>query len=210
MVRGLGTHGIRHSKGYEPVIAFEIAILVLAGLLLFATFLKILIQGPSRTAPDASAVVAVGQMVALQGVSFTGAERLLDGTEFRMISSTAALRPVAKSFRKSRQQLALLWISLLLSDVYRLWRFRRFLVSNGVSATFGEEAQILGTAILAIAFLNFARVLVRVAGPFALSGAARNAQRLVERMSDASARVLDRMPRNGWPELQRSWQKSVA
>jgi len=70
--------------------------------------------------------------------------------------------------------------------VQNLWRFRRFLVRNGVHAKIGEELQILQTAILAVLFLNLLRILLRVAGPFALAGAAGQARRLVERMSYAS------------------------
>jgi hypothetical protein len=51
---------------------------------------------------------------------------------------------------------------------------------------------------------------VRVAGPFALAGAGSRARRLVETMSHASAGVLDRLPRAGWADVERDWQKSLA
>ena len=187
----------------------QIVSLILFGIVLFLVFLKIALQGPSSSAPDSSAVLAVRQMVSLDGLSFAAGLRLLDSSEFDMLSSTPELRGVAATYRKERQALALVWISLLRNDVNGLWRFRRFLVRNGVSATMGEEMQILSDAVRAMLFLTFLRVVIVTFGPFAFSGAARNAHRMVERMSEASARVLDRMPRHGWPEIERAWQKAA-
>lgn len=184
--------------------------LILLGIVLFLVFLKIAIQGPSASVPDSSAVLAVQQMVHLDGLSFTGGQRLLDPAEFHMLRSTAELREVAAVYRQERQALALLWISLLLNDVNGLWRFRRFLVRSGVRATVGEELQILSEAVRATLFLNFLRIVILTFGPFAFSGAARNAQRMVEKMSQSSASVLDRLPRHGWPEIERAWHKGLA
>jgi len=188
----------------------QIIALVLVGVVLFFAFLKIAVQGPSRSAPDSSAVLAVQQMVNLDGLSFAGGQRLLDPTEFQMLLSAAELREVAAAYRKERQALALLWISLLLNDVNGLWRFRRFLVRNGVPATMGEEMQILADAVRAVAFLSFLRIVIITFGPFAFSGAARNAQQVVEKMSHSSASVLNRLPRHGWPEIERAWHKGLA
>jgi hypothetical protein len=184
--------------------------LTLLGIGLFFVFLKMAMQGPSAGAPDSFAVLAVQQMVHLDGLSFPGGQRLLDPTEFQMLRSTAELREVAAVYRRERQTLALLWISLLLNDVNGLWRFRRFLVRNGVQATVGEELQILSEAVRATLFLSFLRVVILTLGPFALSGAARYAQQMVEGMSRSSARVLNRLPRHGWPEIERAWQKGLA
>ena len=188
----------------------QILLLVVVGAALFFVFLNIAVQGPPASAPDSSAVLALRQMVQLDGLSFAGAQRLLDPSEFRMLNSTAELRELAALYRKERQALVLLWISLLQDDVNGLWRFRRFLVRHGVPATLREEIQILYAAVRAVLFLNFLRVTVRTMGPFALSGAAQNARGLVERMSYASAAVLGRLPRNGWPEIERNWHKSLA
>ncbi len=188
----------------------QILSLILLGIVLFLIFLKIAVQGPPANAPDSYAVLAVQQMVHLDGLSFPGAQRLLDPTEFHMLSSAGELKEVASVYRRERQALALLWISLLLNDVDGLWRFRRFLVRNGVQATVGEEMQILSDAVQATLFLSFLRVVIITFGPFAFSGAARNAQQMVERMSRSSASVLDRLPRHGWPEIERAWHKGLA
>ncbi len=188
----------------------QIAILVFVGLALFFVFLKLAIQGQPAVAPDSNAILAVRQMVHLRGLSFPSAQRFWDPAEYEMLRATPELREVTQMFRKERQTLALAWISLLLDDVYSLWRFRRFLVRNGVQARIGEEFQILQTAVGAVLFLNFLRIFVRVAGPFALAGAGSRARRLVETMSHASAGVLDRLPRAGWADVERDWQKSLA
>ena len=127
-----------------------------------------------------------------------------------MLQSTEELREVAAAYRKERQALALLWISMLLNDVNGLWRFRRFLVRNGVPATMGEEMQILSDAVRATLFLSFLRIVILTCGPFAFSGAARNAQQVVQKMSHSSASILNRLPRHGWPEIERAWHKGLA
>ncbi len=186
----------------------HIALWLFVGLILFFVFLKIAIQGPAATAPDSNAIMAVRQMVHLRGLSFPNAQRFWDPAEYEMLRSTPELSRVTMTFRRDRQTLALLWISLLLDDVNALWRFRRFLVRNGIHAQVSEELQILQTALGAVIFLNLLRIFVTVAGPFALAGAARRGRRLVERMSYASAGVLDRMPRAGWADVERDWLKS--
>ena len=188
----------------------QILLLVLVGLVLFFLFLKIALQGPSYAAPDSSAVLALKQMVTLDGLSFAGGLRLLDSSEFELLAGNPDLRDVAAAYRKERQTLALLWISLLRNDVNGLWRFRRFLVRNGVPATMNEEIQILYDAARATMFLSTLRIVVLTFGPFAFSGTARSAHRIVEKMSESSASLLDRLPRHGWPEIERAWHKGLA
>ena len=188
----------------------QVAILVVIGSVLFFVFLKLAIQGPSAGTPDSTAIIAIRKMVQLNGLSFPGAQRLWDPTELEMLESTPELRAVTITFRKERRSMALLWTSLLLDDVNSLWRFRRFLVRNGAPANLGEELQILQTAFFAVLFLSSLQVLLRVAGPVAIGGTARRARRMVEKLSISSARVLDRMPRAGWAEVERDWQKSLA
>ena len=188
----------------------QVAILVVVGVFLFFVFLKLAIQGPSVQTPDSTAVIAIRKMVQLNGLSFPGAQRLWDPGELEMLQSSPELGEVTDIFRKERRAMALLWTSLLLADVTSLWRFRRFLVRNGAPASLGEELQILQTAVLAVLFLSSLQLFLRFAGPVAVGGAARRARRMVERLSYSSARALDRMPRAGWAEVERDWQKSLA
>lgn len=204
----MGPDLVHGEKGDEPVT--QVAAFVVMGVVLFFVFLKLAIQGPPTVAPDSTAILAVRQMVNLHGLSFAGAQRLWDPTELDMLQSTPELREVAMAFRRERQAMALQWTGLLLDDVNSLWRFRRYLVRNGVPAKLSEELQIFQTAAMAVAFLTCLRVILRLAGPFAVAGTARRARRMVEKMSYASAGVLDRLPRTGWADLEQGWQKSLA
>jgi hypothetical protein len=197
------------SKGDPSMSHMAIVVFGAMGLLLFFVFLKIAMQGLPKAESSSHAISAVGQMVSLQGLSFKGAQQLFEPTEYRLLKSTPELAQVAKSFRKERKALVLLWISLLQQDVKSLWRFRRFLVRSGVPATFGEEADIFGTAILAILSLHFLYAFVWVLGPFAFSGVTRSIRSLVEGVSSASARILERLPQSGWPEVERHWLESL-
>jgi hypothetical protein len=61
---------------------------------------------------------------------------------------------------------------------------------------------------LAITSLNCLRALVFMFGPLALSGSARSIRSLVEKVSYGSAIVLERLPPNLWPEMERTWLNS--
>jgi hypothetical protein len=184
-----------------------IFLFVIFGVALFVSFLVLAVQGTPGTAPDSSAVSAVSQMVNL---SLVDSNRLLDDTEYLLLRSNPALAEVAGQLRKERQELALLWITLLLNDLKELWRFRRFLIRSGAPTTFGEEYGILQALVISVVLLNLMKVSIRIAGPFALPRAGRRAGRLVVEMSYAAATVLHRIPAAGWPEVERSWTSSVA
>jgi hypothetical protein len=209
MVRELEPGIVGDSKGYPSMSHIAIFVLPTTGLLLFIVFLKIAVRGLPKAEPSFSAVSTVGQMVSLQGLSFKGTQQLLDSKEYRLLRSTPELSQVAKMFRKDRKALVLMWLSLLRQDVKSLWRFRRFLVRTGVPATLSEEVGIFGNAILAIMALNLLYVFVSAFGPFTFSDAIRSIRSLVERVSSASALILERLPQSGWPEVERDWQKSL-
>jgi hypothetical protein len=78
----------------------QITIMVFVGLVLFFAFLKIALQGPVAGAPDSTAILAVRQMVHLNGLSFPGAQRFWDPAEYEMLRSTVELRSVTVVFRK--------------------------------------------------------------------------------------------------------------
>lgn len=187
--------------------------LVLSGLLgvaLFICFLILGLRGSPEARPDSPVVDAVTQMVGLVGLSFAQFERLLDASDYEKLRSLPALRGAARQCRKDRGTVAILWIGLLLSDLNKLWRFRRFLVGQGAPAEFGEEAKILCTYLVSVIHLQMVSVSIRLCGPFAAGRAALRAKRLVEIMSYAAARVLSRVPATGWREIERSWRRCAA
>ena len=188
----------------------DLFLFILAGLALLIAFVLLGLQGPPKTDADASALAAVGQMVSLEGTSFVQGDRLLDDAEYRMLRSNPDLYPVAAQFRKDRRELALLWISVLLSDLKALWRFRRFLIQHGAPTRMSEEWAIVRSLIASVIFLNLLKFSVLTLGPFAFSRMAHRACYPVETMSRAAANVLGRIPAAGWPDLERAWTSTAA
>jgi hypothetical protein len=182
----------------------------IGGAALFAGFVAMSLRGAPRQAPDTSAVSAVRQMVTLEGSNFANPSRLLDDTEYQILLSNPDLRQVARRFREERRDLAILWVSSLLVDLKRLWRFRRFLIRRGAHASLGEELKILQTFVISLAFLSFVRVSIRILGPFVFARTTRRARRAVETMSYSTAGLLGHIPSARWPEIQRSWAQSAA
>jgi len=180
------------------------------GLILFVSFLVIGLRGAPKTVPDSSALGAVSDILALEGSSFANPNRLLDDAEYQILLSNPDLRQVARQLRKDRQELVLLWISGLLADLKALWRFRQFLIRQGVAATFREEFDILQVFVLSLFLLTFMKVSIRILGPFAFVRMTRRAKGGVEKMSYATAGVLGRIPPAGWPEIGRNWSRTTA
>jgi hypothetical protein len=176
----------------------------IVGIALFMGFVVASLRGVPRGVPE-SALGAFSQIVTLQGSSFANPIRLLDDTEYQIFRSNPDLHKVAKQFRKERQELALLWISLLLSDLKTLWRFRRFLLRQGVPATLGEEFEILRVFVLSLLLLSAVKASIWLCGPFVFARVTRRARYGVERMSYATAGLLDRVPQTGWAEIERNW-----
>ena len=180
------------------------------GLVLFCTFLFIGFWDFPGKVKERPALEAVKQMVKLDGLGFAGAALLSDDADYRALRSQPALRGTARKLRQDRRELSLLWIGLLRNDLKSLYRFRRFLVRNGAAAGLNEEVKIFGAFVLTLLLLEWGALVVRVAGPFALRGMGRRVRAAVELMSYAPALALSRIPRQGWPELQRNWAAGAA
>jgi hypothetical protein len=183
---------------------------ILAAFILLIAFLAQGFQGQAKPEADASARIALGQMVTLQATSFVQGDRLLDDAEYLLLRANPQLRQLAGQLRKDRRELALLWIRALLQDLHSLWRFRRFVIQHGAPAKFGEEWAIVHSYVVAVIFLNLLKLSVLVSGPFAFARFARRAYFPVEAMSRAAANILARVPSAGWPDLERTWTTSTA
>ena len=175
-----------------------------------AAFLLLGVKGRAAASPNVSAVTAVGQMIRLGGQRFTNSVRLLDDSEYRTLAANPRLNGVAKQLLSSRKDLTLQWISVLLSDLMSLWRFRRLLVRHGASIRPQEELRILQTFVCCWALLLALKLSVRVAGPFAAASLVREADGFVGKMSDAAASTLARVPSTVWPEIERDWMAQAA
>jgi hypothetical protein len=176
----------------------------IVGIVLFIGFVAISLRGAPRGIPE-SALGAFGQIVTLQGSAFPNPSRLLDDTEYQIFLSNPDLHKVATQFRKERQELALLWISLLLGDLKTLWRFRRFLIRQGVAATLREEFRTVRVFVLSLALLSAMKASIWICGPFVFARVTRRARFGVEQLSYATADLLGRVPQTGWAELERNW-----
>jgi hypothetical protein len=175
-----------------------------------AAFLFLGVKGRAAVSPNVSAVTALGQMIRLGGQRFTNSVRLLDDSEYRILAANPRLNRVAKQLLSSRRDLTLQWISVLLSDLNSLWRFRRLLVRHGAPVRPQEEFKILQTFVCCWALLFALKLSVRIAGPFAAAGLVRQAGGFVGSMSDAAASALARVPSAVWPEIERDWLAQAA
>jgi hypothetical protein len=207
--RGLESHDYSGEDDHKTMM--NLIFFAVLGLVLFGSFVFLALQGGSgKSLPDSSAVRAVTEIINLEGSSFSSAKRLLDDTDYQLLCSNPDLRSLAERLRSDRRQLALTWISQLQNDLLTLWRFRRFLIQQGVSSSVGEELGTLQALLLSLMLLTFIRLSIRAAGPFALPRATRQAGQMVDSMSKGAALVLGRIPAAGWPEIERSWAKSAA
>ncbi len=202
------SHAFSREDNHTTMI--NLILFAILGLALFGSFIFIALQGSPKSLPDSSAVRAVTAIINLEGSSFANARRLLDDTDYQLLSSNPDLRRLAERLRNDRRQLALTWISLLQGDLINLWRFRRFLIQQGVPSSVKEELGTLQALVLSLVLLNVLRVSIRTVGPFALPRATRQAGQLVDSMSKGAALVLGRIPVAGWAEIERSWVKSAA
>jgi hypothetical protein len=175
-----------------------------------AAFFLLGVKRRPATSTNIPAITAVGQMIRLGGLSFGNSGRMLDDSDYRSLAANPRLRGVAQQFRSERQKLVLQWIAALLCDLQSLWRFRRVLVRHGAPVRPGEEFKIFKTFVCCWALLFALKVLVRVAGPFAVGSLVRQAVGFVGKMSDVTAGTLARVPSSVWPEIERSWAAQAA
>ena len=187
----------------EFVIAlFFLAVFVCLGLSLF------LVLRPEHPATQSEPEIrdTIAGLSAARAQSF---QMLFGEADYTALRAKPELKLVSAKFRRDRRRIALLWLGELQRDVHVVWEFRRFLVRNGLSVTFREEAAIGGAACFALAYLNVARLIVFMFGPFALSGAVRSAKVPVERLSGRGAGLLSRAPDAMRVQLQRKWTQHV-
>jgi hypothetical protein len=194
-------------EGQAPMV--DLLLFIVAGVLLLVAFLTLGLQGPPRTGAEGSAVAAVNQMVSLEGASFVHGARLLDDGDYRVLRSNPDAHLAAARLRKDRRDVALLWISLLLSDLKALWRFRRFVIQRGAPTSLGDEWEILRSFTAALIFLNMLKLSVVILGPFAFSRMVGRAGQFVDLMSRATARSLGRIPSAAWPDIERAWMNTA-
>ena len=137
-------------------------------------------------------------------------DAIVGNDDYRKLRTRPELKSVRQMFWRDRRRIVLLWLGKLQKDVHTLWKFRRFLVRNGLLVSFREEAGVVFAALVALLFLKVVRVAVFIFGPFALHGALGNARLLVERLSTWGIAPLARVPAARKAEIEQKWQHLLA
>lgn len=131
---------------------------------------------------------------------------VLDGkNDYEKLGTRLELRPIRKAFWRDRRRIVLMWLGELRNDVHVLWKFRRFLASNGLSVTFREEIGLLFAVLLALVHLKFLRAIAFIFGPFVFCGGFARAGAWVESLAHLVVAPLDRVPAPKKAEIERGW-----
>ena len=134
---------------------------------------------------------------------------IVGSDDYRKLRTIPELKSVREMFWRDRRRIVLMWLAELQKDVHILWKFRRFLVRNGLLVTFREEVGVVFAGLLALLYLKVVRAAVFIFGPFALHGALGNARLLVERLSIWGERALARVPAARKAEIEQRWTQQL-
>src|SRR5690242_6568460 len=148
-------------------------------------------------------------LAGLSGASLPPFDIIVGKEDYDKLVKIPELKPVSEMFWRERRRVVLKWLGELQKDVHILWRFRRFLVRNGLLVTFREEVGIVFTGLLALVYLKVIRAAVFIFGPFALHGALENARLLVERLSIWGERAFARVPAARKAEIEQGWTQQL-
>lgn len=129
--------------------------------------------------------------------------------DYLKLGTRPELRSVRKMFWRERRRIVLMWLDGLRRDVRVLWKFRRFLVGNGLAATFREEAGVAFVTLLALLFLRVVRANVFFFGPFVLHKAIESGGSLVEWLSRLVSAPLAHIPGPMQAEIERAWSRQL-
>ncbi len=188
----------------------QLVVLVVLGLIFLLCFLVVALKFRPSKIDETLRVVELQRIVNLPGLSFAHGDLLLDSREYEMLRRQPALQQVARQLRRERRTMVLLWLNDLQGDVRTLWRFRRFLARSGLQTAFLEELDIAMTAMLVHALLLSLRVLISVAGAFALKALVQSTRRQVEVASLICAALLGKLPSASRLQVERRWAKEIA
>ena len=189
-------------------LSASIVITIFLSLALFCLSLLLLLFFKPETPSERNRIASP----AIAGLSTTHLQQLdilLGNEDYRKLRATPDLKALSVKFRRDRRRIALLWLGELQRDVRIVWKFRRFLVRNGLPVTFREELAIAFGASLAVLYLKTVWFLVFVSGPFVLSEMIRSARLPVERLSMRGASLLARAPASTRTQIEQRWAKHV-
>lgn len=130
--------------------------------------------------------------------------------DYETLRTRPELKLVLKRYRRDRRQIALMCLRELATDVRVLWEFRRLMVRNGLRVELREELVVAVLASSALLYLNFARTIVAVLGPFSLVSVLRLAKLPVGRLSNHDAASLAGLPVTIRTTVERDWARKLA
>lgn len=148
-------------------------------------------------------------LAGLSGASVEQLDLILQSRDYRSLDGPPELRAARSRLRRDRRKIALMWLTDLQNDVHVVWRFRRFLVRNGLSVTFQDEAGILVAALLSLASLTAARTTVFVCGPFAFVGVVHATGMTVKRLSQRCDGLLSSVSGEKRSAIEQKWEQEV-
>lgn len=178
-------------------------VLSVVGLVLLFAFLRK--REDSGAKDHGAATENLFQVAGLSAVSVPHLDVLLGKDDYNKLRTRPELKSVSKMFLRERRRIALRWLTGLQTDLRTLWEFRRFLVRNGLRVTLREEVLVATAALVALIYLEIARAAIFILGPFALSGAMRNAGLLLQLLSRRSAAPLSRVPAATRAGIEERW-----
>ena len=185
----------------EIILTFLVAVL---GLCLLFVFWHDETGGKQSTDNQAHASVA-----GLSAAFLPPYDIIVGNDDYRKLRTMPELKSVREMFWRDRRRIVLMWLGELQKDVHILWKFRRFLVRNGLLVTFREEASVVFTGLLALLYLKVVRAAVFIFGPFALHRALGKARMLVERLSIWGEAALARVPATRRAEIEKRWTQQL-
>src|SRR5713226_7609927 len=115
------------------IVTFLVAVL---GLCLLFVFCLRLDGTVSKHPHDNQSHVPVAGLSAVFLPSF---DIIVGNDDYRKLRTRPELKSVREMFWRDRRRIVLMWLDELRKDVHILWKFRRFLVRNGLLVTFREE-----------------------------------------------------------------------
>lgn len=175
-------------------------------LLLLVLFLS---RADGRPAETSAGKLNEDSIAGLSSTCIPDLDSLLGHGDYLILRATPELRPISDRFRRERRRIVLLWLEELRHDVSTLWKFRRFLVRDGLPVAFREEVTIASAAVIALLYLRIVRTAVFILGPFATFHALRQAKALVEDLSILGGAVLSRVPASRKAELVERWAQHI-
>jgi hypothetical protein len=188
------------------------AAIIITFLLVFVclSYFLLLFLVPERTTPQS--LVSDSPELRIEGLSavcVSNADLLFGQDDYRKLRTRPALKSVSDRFWRDRRRIVLRWLGDLEGDVRLLWKFRCFLVRNGLRVSLREELTLALSACAALLYLKAMRMVVFLSGAFLLRAAVRNSMVLVEQLSGRGAALLGRVPTIRKVEIEEKWARQL-